>query len=605
MKNRLSPSPIAKDADPWRQVWQLAGPDLWVCRWILLRGYLFGLIAITALVLLPWPLKLIIDHVMAGHPLPEPFAWSSEWLWHHTHIVLSQEHLIVVFALGYALIALLATVCGAAEKIAGAQVRERMVVNLRDKVLKHFQSLSGTQRSKQRSGDLGLHMLVDVHHLVRLLSKTVPLVVRHCAIAVFTLTVMFWIQPTLAVAGLMIVIILAVLVRIKGSRLRQSSRLKRTKEGLVAGYTQEFVKGMDTVQALSAEGYIRRRFRNINRESLRAGIDETAAAVSMERAMQMVNGLAVALIMGSSGFLVLRQQLTLGEMTVFVAYMIQLLKPVEKINEMASAISRGLARAEHLGRTLVRMPIIKDHPSARPLTCCRGVIQLYEISFHYPGLSPKRLILDKVNLRLEPGQLTVLSGPSVSGKSTLLNLILRQQIPSGGEILIDGRPYSHVTIASVRRQFGVMLQHHHLFAGTLRDALWMSDQHIDEERIWQVLAMVGMAGHVRRLSAGLDTILEEEGTNFSGGQRARLSLARALLPDRPILLLDEPLANIDVASQAVILEALEHIRQRKTIFAISHQPSLMATADEVLILNRGRLSCGHHDNPVRSYKAIL
>ena len=199
-------------------------------------------------------------------------------------------------------------------------------------------------------------------------------------------------------------------------------------------------------------------------------------------------------------------------------------------------------------------------------------------------------MLDCVNLQLEAGCLTVLTGPSGSGKSTLLNLILRQLIPTAGEILIDGHPYARVTLASLRAQFGVMLQHHHLFAGSVRDALWLNDGPIDDAGIWQVLAMVDLAGHVQRMPMGLDTELKEGGANLSGGQLARLSLARALLTDRPILLLDEPLANIDHASQAVILEALEQIRHARTIFAISHQPALLERADVVLILERGRLN---------------
>ena len=573
----------------WREVWQLAGPDLWACRGTLVRGYLFGLASVGALVLLPWPLKLIIDHVMADHPLPTGLAQMIDWLSRQTGILFHQEYLILLFAAGYALIALFATFCGAAEKMAGARVRERMVLSLRDKVLQHFQTLSSTQRAQRRSGDLGLHILVDVHHLVRLLSKTIPLVFRHAAVTVFTLTVMYWIEPLLAAAGLAMVVILGALVRIKGSRLRRCSRLKRAREGEVAGFTQEFVKGMDTVQVLGAESYICRRFRDFNRASLKAGIGETAAAVAMERAMQIINGLAVALILGGSGILVTRGQLTVGDMTVFVAYMIQLLKPVEKINEMASAVSRGLSRAEHLGELLAQRPMIHDTPGARSIQDCRGVIELKDVCFRYPGGDVQPMVLYSVNMRLTPGRMTLLTGPSGSGKSTLLNLILRQQTPTAGEIYIDGIPYAQVTLASLRSQFAVMLQHAHLFAGSIRDALWLSDDTPDDLSIWETLEKVAMKTFVKSLPRGLDSALEEGGTNLSGGQRARLSLARALLLDRPVLLLDEPLANIDSTSQGVILEALEEIRQHKTIFIITHQPVLMARADEVLHLEQGRL----------------
>ncbi|GEM_PF-392151 len=588
----------------WHQVWQLAGPDLWACRWILLRGYLFGLVSVGALVLLPWPLKLIIDYVVADHPLPQLSLQILDWLTRRTDFVFHQQHLVLLFASGYVLIALCATFFGAAEKMANAKVRERMVLSMRDKVLQHFQTLSVIQRSRRRGGDLGLHILVDVHHLVRLLSKTFPLVFRHAAVTVFTLTIMYSIEPLLAAAGLAMVVILAVLVSVKGGRLRRSSRLKRAKEGEVAGYTQEFVKGMDTVQALGAEDYIRRRFRAVNRASLQAGIGETAAAVALERSMQIINGLAVALILGGSGILVTRGQLTVGDMTVFVAYMVQLLKPVEKINEMASAVSRGLSRAEHLGELLAQRPIIHDLPGATPLESCRGIIALKEVCFRYPGGQPRPPVLYGIDMRLEAGRMTVLTGPSGSGKSTLLNLILRQQLPTAGEITIDGRSYSQVTLASLRSQFAVMLQHAHLFAGRLRDALWLNNRPPNDSAIWRVLAQVAMDEFVHALPHGLDSQLEEGGANLSGGQQARLSLARALLLDRPILLLDEPLANIDADSQATILAALEQIRRHKTILVISHQPVLMAQADEVLHLEQGRLSRSFPGTPSLSLGAL-
>lgn len=587
MKNR----PSQFDNHTWRYAWQLAAPELWRCRWLLLRGYLFGLLAVSALVLLPWPLKLIIDHVMGSHPLPPWLTWAVEQLHQRLELDLNQTQMTLVLAASYAGIALVATLCGAAEKMAGAQVRERMVTVLRDKVLRHFQRLSSGQRNQRRSGDMALHILVDVHHLVRLLSKTLPLAFRHLAITVFTLSVMYLIEPLLAAAGGLMVAILALLVRIQGSKLRRSSWLKRSKEGAVAGFTQEFVKAMDTVQALSAEAYVRSRFRDLNEASLRAGVDETAAAVRMERTMQAINGIAVALIMGSSALMVLQQRLTLGDLTVFVAYMIQLLKPVEKINEMASAVSRGLTRAEHLGQLLKTRPAVQDLPGAKPILHCRGVIEMRGVSFQFPG-TPRKL-LDNIDLVLSPGHITVLTGPSGSGKSTLLNLILRQLIPTEGEILIDGIPYSQLTLASIRSQFGVMLQQPHLFAGKLREGLWPSEQPIDEKIIWQILAMVAMDRLIKQLPEGLDSTLDEGGSNLSGGQRARLSLARAILTGRPILLLDEPLANIDQASQEVILKALETLRDHKTIFAISHQAALLARADIVLSLDQGRLSEPH------------
>ncbi len=202
----------------WLKVWKLAGEDLWNNRRILFSAYLFGIIAVAASLLLPWPLKLIIDHVMGGHELPEYLSKIQIYL-SSQEIILTKETKVVIFAAAYTLIIIFITLCSSAEKMAGARVREIMVLRIRDKMLLHFQSLSSLQRSNYRSGDLGLYILVDVHHLVRLLTKTIPLIFRHLAITLFTLSIMFWLEPWLAGAGLFMVVLLAILVRFHGGTL--------------------------------------------------------------------------------------------------------------------------------------------------------------------------------------------------------------------------------------------------------------------------------------------------------------------------------------------------------------------------------------------------
>ena len=577
----------APTAPSWRRAWELARPELWASRKTLAFGYLAGLIAVGALLLLPWPLKLIIDQVLSDKAPP---AWllSAREFTEAAGLPLDAVGQVILFSSAYLLIALAVTLAGSAEKMAGARVRERMVLRIRDKILGHIQQLSPGQYAHRRSGDLGLHILVDVQHLVRLLTKTVPLIIRHLLITLFTLGVMFIVEPRLAAAGLLIVVMLALLVRIQGRILRDRSRFKRACEGDVAGFTQECMKGMPTVRALTAEKPVRARFQQINRASLRAGILETAAAVNMERTMQALNGVAVASIMGGGALLVLHGQLTLGDLTVFIAYMVQLLKPVEKINDLASAVSRGLSRAELLSRIIEIPPDMRDGANARTLPSGAGLIQLRDVGYsHDKG---ETWVLRHIDMLLQPGELTVLTGPSGAGKSTLLQIVCRQLEPALGEIRFDGHAYTELTLASLRSRFAVMLQHHHLFSGPLRDALWLSERPVDEQRLWDALAMVDMSRHVRSLPNGLDTRLEEDAGNFSGGQRARLSLARALLLDRPVLLLDEPLANIDLNSQHIILDALDRIRQGKTCLAISHQAALRQRADQVLWLENGVIS---------------
>jgi ABC-type multidrug transport system fused ATPase/permease subunit len=312
----------------------------------------------------------------------------------------------------------------------------------------------------------------------------------------------------------------------------------------------------------------------------------------MERIMQIANGVAIAIIIGAGGWMVLAGKLSLGGLTICASYIVQLLKPIEKINDLASSVARGVIRGEHLVQLLSYEAEVNESENPLPLakTPASGQIELCDVSFSYIDRSQtdsQRCVFDRVNLKIQPGSFTILEGPSGSGKSTLLNLLLRLIDPQHGNLLLDGIPYMQLKLTSLRNQFAVMLQDSHFFSGSIREVLQPTCVDISDSDIWQALDDVDLMYFVRRLPAGLDTPLGECASNLSGGQRARLSLARALLMKRPILLLDEPLANVDEKSQQVILTALKKLKGKQTCLAVSHQPALRQCATRVIHLTNG------------------
>ncbi|MDH3664347.1 MAG: ABC transporter ATP-binding protein/permease, partial [Alphaproteobacteria bacterium] len=295
------------------------------------------------------------------------------------------------------------------------------------------------------------------------------------------------------------------------------------------------------------------------------------------------------LIIGGGGILVLKGSLTIGSLTVGIAYLAHLMKPLAKINELASSISRGLARGERLTALLDRKPDIVDREDAVDALSFSDALTFEKVSFAYrsaTGGETSDIVLRDVDLRIDAGSFVVIVGPSGAGKSTLLALLLRLFDPTNGRILLDGVPIADIRLKSLREQFAVMMQETHLFSGAIREALQPSGRPIDDQAIWAALANVSMDDFVRALPGGLDAVLAENGANLSGGQRARLSLARAILADAPILLLDEPLANVDPKSQAVILAALGRLRSNRTCIAVTHQMALAHLADQVLRIDR-------------------
>lgn len=569
----------------WWRVVRAFAPDWWQHRRLLAVSYVCSLAAVGTLVLAPWPLKILIDSVLGTHPLPGPLALHAA--------ALSPTGQIVVLAAAVALIAAMRSVFSTIEKYVNARIRESMVLKLRDRLLGHVQTLPSTLGTDERSGEIVLRLVDDVRMVTRLFSATAPLLFRHLAALVITFAAMFWLEPRLGLLGLAIVSILAWLIRGYADSLREASQHKRRREGDVAGLAQEIIRGLPSVQVMGAEGWTRERFEHANAQSLDAGVHEARIAARMERVVTIVSGLAVALVIGAGGLLVLAGDMTIGGLIVGAAYITQLLRPVAKINELGSAVTRGLARGDQLLALLDRTPCIRDRSDAVDIERARGRVELRDVSFAYaPDLrgQAEAPVLRDVNLCLEPGKLTVLVGPSGSGKSTLVALLLRLFEPSSGTILLDGMPYPRIRLQSLRAQFAVMLQETHLFKGSLRDALRPLDREVSDAELWEALGHVVLDDFARTLPGGLDAHLGEAGMNLSGGQRARLSLARALLLDCPILVLDEPLANVDPESQRIIVNALDRVRHDRTCLAVTHQSALVEQADVIARLDGQRIT---------------
>jgi ABC-type multidrug transport system fused ATPase/permease subunit len=570
----------AQQAKLWRRMWRTFAPALRPHRRTLAAAYVCRLLSVAAAVVAPWPLKVIIDNVIAARPLPRALAAVGSGA--------SPATLVLWLTAFFVLVTTVGAVTNAREKTLSARVRERLTLALRDRLLAHLQTLPPTFRTEHRSGELVLRLVDDSDLFVRILTKTLPVLFQNVTTVLLLLLVMLWLDLRLAAFGVVLVPVLVAIIRRYSRRLWAASRDKRRHEGKVSGLAQEIIRGLPVIQALGGERHTRARFERTNRKRLRAGVEETLAAVRMEQTLQITQGFALALTIGVGALLVLRGQLTVGELTVFAAYVAQLLKPVEKLNDLSETAGRGFAGGERLLALLAHEPTVRDAPDAVELGRARGVIEFRDVWFKYPDDDAgERFVLRGVEMRLEPGRFVVLVGESGAGKSTIMSLLVRLFDPTMGEILLDGRPLPAYTLRSLRAQIAIMTQDTHLFAGSLRRALVPDAAEPTEDQIWAALALVALDDFVRALPRQLETKLGEDALNLSGGQRQRLSLARAFLLDRPILLLDEPLANVDDASAAVILRALDRLRATRTCLAITHQTQLLDYADTIYRLDSG------------------
>ena len=569
---------------PSRAVLRWALPIALEHRRLLASAYVFRVAGVGLTLATPWPFKVIVDNVLTARPLPRllravGFGDAAP----HT-LVLTMATAIVVIALARAFVE-------SQHAVRSARFRERLNTEMRDRMMVHLQQLPPTIRTTYRSGELALRLVGDVDQFVRFLARTMPTVVEYVLTTIATLAMMLWLQPGLTLFAALLMPGLAVIVRTYGLRLGRASRERRRREGEVAGLAQEIVRGLPVIQALGGDEHARERFRRLNANSLDAGVSESRAASDMERAIRIAHGLATAVLITGGALLVLNGRLTLGALTVLATYLTQLLKPVERLNDVAETTSKGLAAGERLLALLEHRPAVQDAPDAIAIGRARGVIELRSVGFSYAD-ARRGAVLRGVNLRLVPGELAVLVGASGAGKSTLLSLLVRLFDPTSGEILLDGRPLPAYTVRSLRQQIAMMAQDTHLFAGSLREALTPTGERLGDAQIWRALELVAMDDAVRAIPGALDAPLGEDGVNLSGGQRQRLSLARAFLLDRPILLLDEPTSNVDPESEAIIAAALSKIRVGRTCLAITHRLSMFDHADVVYRLENGQIV--HH-----------
>jgi len=582
-----------------RKLLRTFGPDFWAHRRLLCSAYIFRLLSIGAVIFAPWPLKLIIDNVIPRRSLPPALTRLG--------LNLSAEQLVLLLALLFLGSTVIGAISNALEKNFSARVRERLTLELRDRLLAHLQTMPPTFRTSHKSGELVLRLVDDSDLFVRILTKTLPLLFQQIATVVLVLIVMLCLDLRLALLASLLVPALLFVVRQYSRRLWVASRDKRKQEGTVSALAQEIVRGLSAIQALGGELCARQRFELVNRRRLHSGVEETRVAVQMERALQVIQGIALALTTGVGAILVLHKQLTIGELTVFAAYVGQLLKPIEKLNDLSETFGRGLAGGERLLWLLERDPLTKDAPNARELNHVDGVVELRDVWFKYPDDDETRdhFVLQGVDLRLEPGQLSVLIGPSGAGKSTIMSLIVRLFDPSSGLVTLDGQSLQDLKLRWLRSQIALMTQDIHIFSGTLRETLVPDGSDAAEEKIWAGLELVALADFVRGLPDQLDARLGEDAVNFSGGQRQRLSLARAILLNRPILLLDEPLANVDATSARVILAALDRLRTTRTLLAITHQTQLLEYADVVYRIEGGKVTMQRGELMVPDSELIL
>jgi ABC-type multidrug transport system fused ATPase/permease subunit len=526
-------------------------------------------------------MKLLGDHILLAEPLPPHLALLQPLL------ALGAWPALVGCALSIAAIALASGVLSYVQLYTSARVGHRITWRLRAELFAHLQRLSLAHHRTTRVGELITKVAGDTNQLRDMFSDWLLTFGRHAVTLVAMLLVMLWLNPHLGLVVAATLLPLVVVVFLLNRRVKAAAREQRRYEGRMASRLNEVLSQIALVQAFGRHEAEEERFRREITANYESGMKSTRVNGAILKAIAVVTALGTSITVLLGAREVLEGRLTPGELLVFVTYVAALYKPVRDLGRLAGKFTRAGISAERVAQILDIEPDADDAPDAVELTQTLGELTFENVSFAY---QPGKPVLEHLNLRIAAGERVALVGPSGAGKSTLVNLLLRLAEPTAGRILLDGIDIRRYTRASLRRAFGVVPQEPMLFAVSVRENIAYGRPEATMEDIEAAARAARVHEFVIDLPEGYDTELPERATNLSGGQRQRLCLARALVKQPAILLMDEPTAAVDQRSASLIHEAVGRVHRDRTLIVITHDTASLAGYDRVLTLEGGRLA---------------
>jgi subfamily B ATP-binding cassette protein MsbA len=474
-------------------------------------------------------------------------------------------------------------------RVVGVAVQERIERDMRDEVYARLQRLPLDFFAGEKAGQLLTRVLTDTRQTKRIVSFALAEALRHGVTAVAYLAVMVAISWRLTLLSVVLVPILLAILRPILRRLRKGFRQVYDRQGELMSILQETVSGIRLVKAYGGEEREQRRFEDSSDEFAR-GMIRTEALSELASPLSEVLSAVVALVLLWLGAtMVLGSGATLGpeEFVTFIALALSLVSPVKALAEFPARAQSALAAADRFFEVVDAEPEPTGPEGARELEGLEESVAFHDVTFAYEDDRP---VLRDVDLRVGKGDVVALVGPSGAGKSTLVDLLPRFIDPDGGRVEIDGTDVRAYTLASLRRQMGVVSQETVIFHDTVRANIAYGDRDgWTDEQVWRAARAANAADFIRELPEGMETRLGDRGIRLSGGQRQRIGIARAVLRDPPILILDEATSDLDTESERLIQRALRKLLAGRTVFVIAHRLSTVRDADRIVVLDRGRI----------------
>ena len=509
--------------------------------------------------------KFLVDDVLVPRDF-QPFIWLAG---------------------AYVGLNLLRGVVGFFDDYLSAWVAENFLLNLRAKVFGHVLGMSPDELNRRRLGDVLARLSGDVNAIETFILAGVQNGIADVLKIVFFIGALFFIDPLLALVSLTVAPLFWIAARRFARVIKDLAREKRRRSGSLTSVAEESLANLALVQAYNRGDVERARYEREGRAIADASLASTKLRGLFSPLVDLIELAGGMIVIGAGVWALSNGRLTLGSLLVFMTYLTQLYSPIGSLGTLSNSLFSASAGAERLIELLDQKPAVQDRPGATKLVSPSGRIEFDDVTFEYAGAP--RPALEGLSVSIEPGQTVALVGPSGAGKSTLVKLLLRFSDPLSGVVRVDGRDVRDVTLESLRDSVGVLWQETLIFDGSVRSNIAYGRHGATPEEVVEAARAADAHDFIVGLSDGYDTVVGQRGRSLSGGQRQRIAIARLLLRDAPIVVLDEPSVGLDAESTQRILDPLKKIMEDRTTIIVSHNLLTVRDVDVIVVLDQGRI----------------
>ncbi len=561
------------------------------------KSLIIGLIAVlgesAANVLEPWPIKIVLDNVLRSKPI-------HGWLNRFIQSTVGQDRIAILkFAAAAVIaIAILDAVCSYTEKYLTTSIGQWVVHDLRRTLYAHIQRLSLAYHDQKQTGDLITRVTSDIDAIQSFIASGLLGVLINCLTLVGMVGMMFYINWRFTLVALSVAPVLFMVVYTYTRRIKKASREVRKKEGEIVSVVQEVLSSIRVVKAFAREDYEQRRLEEESLESVEIALRARSLKAKLSPLVQIIVAVGTCLVLWFGATMVLAGTLSAGSLIAFILYLSKMYKPMQELSKMTDTYSKAAVGYERIREVLETDRTLNDLPGARVAPHFKGKIEFEHVYFSYNREQP---ILKDINLTIKPSQLAALVGPTGAGKTTIISLIARFYDPESGSVKIDGWDVRRFRQRSLRQQISFVLQENILFHAPVWQNIAYGKPEATRAEILRAAQLANADEFIAEMPQGYDTMIGERGVTLSGGQRQRIAIARAIIRDTPLLLMDEPTSDLDSASEKLVFEALDRLMAGKTSIVIAHRLATVRRADVIFVVEDGAIvERGRHEQLLQS-----